>query len=273
VDEETKVLFVDDEQNVLNAIKRVFLDEKCVILSATSGAEGLKILSKHRVQVVVSDYRMPGMNGIEFLKEVRMQWPETIRIVLSGYADIASIIEAVNEGRIYKFVPKPWNDNELKVTISRAIERYYLHKKNMELALELSKKNDELTRLNKELEVYLTEKSENLEFRSKLVTAYQNILDAIPAGIIGIDSNNVLALCNTTWTEINGKSRFVLDQEIEGHVSEETDQFIEEVSTKGSLKKRTSINGIKGILSGVVMKDGNGQEGIILVFMREDDLT
>jgi sensor histidine kinase regulating citrate/malate metabolism len=159
------------------------------------------------------------------------------------------------------------------VTISRAIERYYLHKKNMELALELSKKNDELTRLNKELEVFLTEKSENLEFRSRIVTTYQNILDAIPAGIVGIDSNNVLALCNSTWTGISGKPRFMVDQEIEGHVSEEMDQFVEEVSAKGSLKKRTSINGIKGILSGVVMKDENGQEGIILVFMREDDLT
>ncbi len=73
---------------------------------------------------------MPNMNGVEFLREVRTRWPDTVRIVLSGYADTASIVSAINEGEIYRFIPKPWNDDDLKVTIANAIERYHLLKKN-----------------------------------------------------------------------------------------------------------------------------------------------
>jgi len=127
---EIKILCVDDEPNVLNALKRLFLDEPYTILTAASGQEGLEIIEKENVQIIISDYRMPGMNGVDFLKEARKKWPDTVRIVLSGYADTAAIVSAINEGQIYKFVPKPWNDEELKVTISNAIERYHLFKKN-----------------------------------------------------------------------------------------------------------------------------------------------
>jgi len=195
-----------------------------------------------------------------------------VRIVLSGYADIASIVAAVNEGHIYKFVPKPWNDDELKVTISNAIERYFLHKKNVELTTELSEKNRTLLKLNQELKELLEEKSENLEFRAKIVTAYQNILDAIPAGIFGIDSNNVMALCNSTWIAITGKACGDLDQTTAGSFAENLNRFIQEVNVKGKAKKRFTVNGIQGILSGIIMKDRDSQEGIILIFMREDDL-
>jgi len=272
MEEEVRVLFVDDEQNILNAIKRAFLDESYTILTATSGMEGIALLEKDLIQVVISDYRMPDMNGIEFLAEVNRRWPQTVRIVLSGYADTASIVAAVNEGHIYKFVAKPWNDNELRVTISNAIERYFLYRRNEELTVELSEKNKQLRQLNEALETLLNEESESLEFRSKVVTAYQNILDAIPAGIFGIDSNNIMALCNSMWIAISGKSHGDLDQPIDKLYAENLARFIAEVNTTGSAKKRMVINGIKGILSGVVMRDKDNQEGIILVFMREDDM-
>jgi len=158
MDEEIKILCVDDEQNVLNSLKRLFFDSDYTIFSATSGQEGLKVLEQENVQVVISDYRMPNMNGVEFLKEVCKHWSQTVRIVLSGYADTTSVVEAINEGQIYKFVPKPWNDDELKVTIANAVERYFLVKKNTELNNELREKNEELTRLNKQLMKSLEEK-------------------------------------------------------------------------------------------------------------------
>ncbi len=267
MDEEIKILCVDDEQNVLNALRRIFLDDNYTILTATSGEDGLKILEKkENVHLVISDYRMPGMNGVEFLKEVYSHWPNTVRIVLSGYADTAAIVSAINEGHIYKFIPKPWNDDDLKVTISNAIERYSLLEKNRELAAELRKKN-------KELEKLLEKKSAHLEFRSKALSIQQNILNAIPAGIIGIDFNDTVVLCNSTWVGITQSGWKLLGQNIEsvglhGYIKD----FIEEVKNKHKATKKIEINGIYGRLSGAIMDYSDDQKGIILVFTREDDI-
>jgi two-component system NtrC family sensor kinase len=152
MDEQIRILFVDDEKNVLRSLQRTFLDEDYEILAASSGAEGLSLLQEvSPVQVVISDYRMPEMTGVDFLREVVKHWPDTVRIVLSGYADTASIVSAINEGDIYKFIPKPWNEDELKVTIVNALGKYFLNKKNRELSDELSCKNEELARTNDEL--------------------------------------------------------------------------------------------------------------------------
>ena len=114
-----KILCVDDERNVLRALERIFLDDDYEIVTAGSGEEGLEIMTESGdcFQVVISDYRMPVMNGVEFLKAVYERWPDSVRIVLSGYADAGAIVAAINEGHIYKFIPKPWNDEELRETI------------------------------------------------------------------------------------------------------------------------------------------------------------
>ena len=130
------------------------MDSSYEILTADSGEKGLIVLEQtSQIQVVMSDYRMSGMNGVDFLREVCKKWPDTVRIVLSGYADTASVVAAINEGEIYKFIPKPWNDDEIKVTISNAVERYMLHKSNQELTKRLSDANDELSLVNNNLEM------------------------------------------------------------------------------------------------------------------------
>jgi two-component system NtrC family sensor kinase len=162
--EQIRILFVDDERNVLRSLKRTFLDEDYEILTASSGAEGIAVLqSITPIQLVISDYRMPEMNGVDFLREVCHRWPETLRIVLSGYADTASIVSAINKGHIYKFIAKPWNEDELKITIVNAIERYYLDKENKQLAESLKTKNDQLEILNDDLELQVAEKTGNVE--------------------------------------------------------------------------------------------------------------
>jgi len=195
--EPIRILCIDDEQNVLRSLKRLFLDDSYEVLTAPSGAEGLLILAQSgTVPVVISDYRMPGMNGVEFLSEVRKRWPETVRIVLSGYADTGAIVSAINEGQIYRFVAKPWNDDELRVTVANALERYDLGRKNLELTEELRRKNDELTALNRDLERRVVERTEALTTQNRLLTESLGILDNLPMAIVGMDPQGTVFQCN-----------------------------------------------------------------------------
>jgi len=188
--ESIKILCVDDEINVLHALERFFLDDDYEIVIATSGEEGLRVLEEQGpFRIVISDYRMPVMNGVDFLKEVYTRWPETIRIVLSGYADAGAIVAAINEGHIYKFIPKPWNEEELRFTVNSSLERYLLQKSNRELLTALS-------RANEELEQKIGERTADLELRNTAMLFSQLLLDALPVGVVGIDSSGMIAQCN-----------------------------------------------------------------------------
>ncbi len=127
------LLFVDDEEPVLSALRRIFLEENYDIRTAGNADRAFEILETAPVQLIVSDHRMPGMTGAEFLRTVRDRWPDTIRIMLTGYADVQSIIGAVNEGAVYKFITKPWNDEDLRLTVSLALQQYVLVKENRKL--------------------------------------------------------------------------------------------------------------------------------------------
>jgi len=188
--ERIKILCVDDERNVLRALERVFLDDDFEIVLAGSGDEGLNQLhSSGPFQVVISDYRMPVMNGVEFLREVYKLDPDSVRIVLSGYADIGSIVAAINEGHIYKFIAKPWNDEELRETIHSCLERYFLQKKNRELLTELAQ-------ANRELEEKVQQRTEQLVLRNQALEFSQFLLGSLPVGVAGIDENGMIAYCN-----------------------------------------------------------------------------
>lgn len=133
------LLFVDDEPGVLTALRRIFMDENYAIFTAPSGQEAIEIMARETVHLVISDHRMPGMTGTQLLKEIKQRWPETIRIMLTGYADVQSIMGAVNEGAVYKFITKPWNDEDLRLTVSLALQQYVLIQENRHLK-ELTKK-------------------------------------------------------------------------------------------------------------------------------------
>ncbi|HWS16170.1 MAG TPA: ATPase, T2SS/T4P/T4SS family [Candidatus Methylomirabilis sp.] len=133
------LLFVDDEESVLHALRRIFLEENYEILTALTAEDALRILEGGTVHLVVTDHRMPGMTGAQFLREVKKQWPETIRIMLTGYADVQSILGAVNEGAVYKFITKPWNDEDLRLSVSLALQQYVLLQENRRLR-EISKR-------------------------------------------------------------------------------------------------------------------------------------
>lgn len=117
-----KVLFVDDEENVLRSLKRLFVDEKIEISTATSGKEGLEILKGGGFSVIISDQRMPEMSGVEFLEKARRISPDSVRMVLTGYADVNAAMDAINKGGAYRYITKPWNDNDLIIAILNAVE-------------------------------------------------------------------------------------------------------------------------------------------------------
>ncbi len=191
-----RLLLVDDEQNVLRALKRLLRDTNYEIFTATNGEEGLELFIKHEIQLVISDYRMPGMNGVDFLSRIRRKAPDTIRIILSGYADASVMMEAINDGQIYKFIPKPWNDHDLLTTIISAFEKYRLQNENTRLYYELSKKYEELTELNKTLEAKVTERTRDLETKNRALVVAQTILNYLPAGVIGIDNMGMIVYMN-----------------------------------------------------------------------------
>jgi two-component system NtrC family sensor kinase len=193
-----KILCVDDEPNILKALRRLFMDEDDYeVLMADSGEEGLEILNQHGdVHLVISDYRMPGMNGVEFLSQVYENWPDTLRIVLSGYADTAAVVEAINLGRIYKFIPKPWNDEDLLSTVRVALQHQELKHQNAQLNTQLQHKNAELEEINETLEKKVAQRTEALEIRNRVLAVAQGVLDVLPIAVFGIDPEDMIAQCN-----------------------------------------------------------------------------
>ena len=158
-----KIMFVDDEPNILASLKRLLRSEGYYILTANSAEEGLELLEKEGdIDLVVSDMRMPGMDGAEFLKIVHEKWPDTLRILLTGYSDIASTISAINEGNIYQYIAKPWEDNDLKLTLKRAIEQKGLVKQKLYLENKVHNQNAELKELNENLEDKVKSRTEEI---------------------------------------------------------------------------------------------------------------
>jgi type II secretory ATPase GspE/PulE/Tfp pilus assembly ATPase PilB-like protein/DNA-binding NarL/FixJ family response regulator len=144
-----RLLIVDDETGVLNALTRVFRRENYEVAVAASGEEGLQRLAEAPTQLVISDYLMPRMNGAEFLRQVKAASPDTIRIMLTGHADTGAVMGAINEGAVYKFILKPWDDDDLRVTVALALEQYDLIQRNRSLTAENQKKGKDISALSR----------------------------------------------------------------------------------------------------------------------------
>ena len=125
MDEKRTILFVDDEVRLLRSIERGMLDEPYELLFAESGKDALKLLAEKEVHILVTDMRMPEMTGLELLKIVKEQYPQIVRIVLSGYTQATTLLTAINQGEIFRFITKPWKmEEDFKPAIRKAVEHY-----------------------------------------------------------------------------------------------------------------------------------------------------
>lgn len=157
------ILCVDDEPNILSSLRRLLHPQHYTVLTADSGTAALEILQSRHVDLVISDMRMPHMNGAQFLEKVRSGWPETIRLLLTGYADVDAIIDAINRGEIYRYITKPWNDNDIVLIVRHALERQQLERDKQRLETLALRQNEELKALNNSLEIKVHQRTADLK--------------------------------------------------------------------------------------------------------------
>lgn len=158
----TAILCVDDEPNILAALRRLFHKEGYRVLCAEGGAAALALLERETVDIVISDMRMPGMDGAVFLESVRRRWPAPARLLLTGQADVASAIDAINRGGIYRYLTKPWDDGGLLLAVRDALERQALTREKERLELLALQQNEHLRELNATLEARVQARTEEL---------------------------------------------------------------------------------------------------------------
>ena len=137
------ILYVDDEENNLISFKATFRMQFNVH-TAISAEEAMKVLGKKPIEIIITDQRMPNMTGIEFLEQVLQKYPDPVRILLTGYTDLNAVIDAVNKGKIYHYLSKPWSEQELEETIRKAYEVFLANKEIKEMNSKLSLSNDQL---------------------------------------------------------------------------------------------------------------------------------
>ncbi len=140
-----RILLVDDEANILKALTRVIHVRRAWdVVSTTSPAEALSLLDGHHFDLILSDYRMPEMDGVTFLKAARRICPDAARLILSGQADMNAVLQAINEAEIYRFITKPWEDDELLITLDKALEHQQLIVENARLAAEVKRQRAQI---------------------------------------------------------------------------------------------------------------------------------
>jgi class 3 adenylate cyclase len=150
------ILYVDDEEQNLISFKATFR-RQYQILTATSAGAGIELLKNNPVQLIITDQRMPEMTGVEFLEKILPEYPDAIRMILTGFSDVDAIIQAINSGRVFRYITKPWDENELRMTIENARQIYQLQQKNKVLVADLQQKVQEQEKILKLFMKYVPE--------------------------------------------------------------------------------------------------------------------
>lgn len=198
---ETQVLFLDDEESILDGLQRLFIKEPYGIVTASNHVLALEILAKEKVKVVVSDQRMPDIQGVKFLREVKEKYPDAIRILFTGYTDFSSAEEAINIGEVFRFISKPWKTAELLATIRQAIEHH-------DLIVEARSKTEEIELANKKLKtMYEMQKEFTSTVSHELRTPLASIKTAIDLVV-----KKTLGEINADQEEVLGRAKKNVDR-------------------------------------------------------------
>ncbi|AUM12762.1 response regulator [Ketobacter alkanivorans] len=206
---ERHILIVDDEINILNALERVLEEQDdYVVYRACCGEEGLDTIDAHpEIGVVLSDQRMPNMTGTEFLKQVKSKHNSVVRMILSGYSELATITQAINEGSIFKFLTKPWDEQLLLNAIEEAFEYYELADQNRRLTQQLQATNQQLAEFNASLEAIVAEKTRRLQLHIASLKVYQDAMEHFPFAVIGLDDAGSVVLENNAARQLFSKQQ------------------------------------------------------------------
>ncbi|GEM_PF-6029288 len=210
VEKARHLLLLDDEPNILRSLRRVFRAHAYTVHAANTPDEAFEMLARYPVGVVMSDQRMPLMRGTDFLARVKQLYPDTVRIVLSGYTELQSITEAINEGSIYKFLTKPWNDNNLSDEIEQAFGQY-------EMVAESHLLQQRLRESNRQLESRLQQNEVRLQREEVALDVSHEALGVVPVPILGIDLSGMIAISNAAADALLGSGGMSLVGE---HVSD-----------------------------------------------------
>ena len=172
------ILCVDDEPNILSSLRRLFRGKDFEVRTAESGRAGLALLDSQSADVVISDMRMPEMDGTQFLEQVRMRWPDTVRLLLTGQSDISSVIDAINRSEIHRYISKPWDDDEIVLTVRQALELKRLEQEKRRLELLTSQQNEQLRALNTSLEARVESRTAEIELANRTLQSLNEKLKA-----------------------------------------------------------------------------------------------
>jgi len=193
-----KVLLIDDEANILRSLRRVLRKTNVEVVTTTSPAKALQLVESDTFAVIVSDQRMPDMEGTTLLGKIRLLSPNSVRIILTGYADLQATMDAINTGAVYRYLNKPWNDNDIRLTVRQAVDRYLLTHENKRLRAITEKQNAELRDLNKNLKKKVMERSwEVMNLNQQLERSFLNAVQVMArlgemhASMIGSHSKRV----------------------------------------------------------------------------------
>ncbi len=249
--EKAKVLFVDDEVMILNSIQRGIIGEDFKGFFATNGKKALEIMEENEIAVIVSDMRMPEMNGLELLKIVKEKYPNTIRMVLSGYAQISQIVTTINKAGIFKFILKPWKiEEDFLPAINEAIKYYQLQKESENLKVALEKKNilyqnllkssdKSLAQIKKEMDNFLSIneyvlnnikkilKAPKNSITNDIVVSYINMTEEFYRNYLSvIFENNTSFTCEKLFSEIQDNTMLKKDGNIKLAINNESTSLL-----------------------------------------------
>ena len=194
------IICVDDEPNILNAMKRSLRKEPFILKTASSGEEGLRLVQQEDPDIIISDYRMPGMTGIEFLREVKALHPSTITMILSGFADASVILESFNEGQVFRFLTKPWTDDDLKMAIRQCLIHRDLAARHDKTVEQLTARHQELAAINETL-------GESLARKDRSVSLLQQLLAMTLTPILGLEHDGTVVAANAAAMGMLQKSQ------------------------------------------------------------------
>lgn len=190
------ILLVDDETSILRSLKRMLRQEPYIVKTANTPNKAIDMARNDNFHVIISDYRMPGMNGVDMFLEINKQSPDSVKIILSGYADMSIITDALNQEYIDKYILKPWNENSLKREITNSIDHCRLVQTNKQLHEKVLNQNKELLKINEHLEDLVRQRTTKLEVQNKALRTSQNILNNIPIPVLGIDMDFLVVMTN-----------------------------------------------------------------------------